>query len=70
MSEQKKTSKIKLEISKQDLTPELIDSIHQRLLQKLASKATEPEREGMFSKSGFSKNGFSRSSFSKSQGTY
>ena len=48
-------NKVRLEISKQELTPELVEAIHQRLLQKLATKANEPLREGLHLKSGFLK---------------
>lgn len=65
-----KRPKIKYEVSRGDLTKELIDQIHDRLLKKLASQAKDPIEAGSFSKSGFSKNGFSRDSFSKSHGTY
>lgn len=59
-------NKVRLEITKQELTPELVDAIHQRLLKKLAENASQPSREGAHSKSGFSKNGHSKSTFSRS----
>lgn len=58
----------KLTINRGKLNEEVIEQLHSRLLQKLASLDKDPVPEDLFSKSGFSKNGFSRSSFSKSHG--
>jgi hypothetical protein len=63
MSEKEYDTSTKIEISRNDLTPELIDEIHSRLLQRLASRSEAPQTD--FSRSTFSKNGFSRSGFSK-----
>ena len=63
MAEKEYDTSTKIEISRNDLTKEIIDEIHSRLLQRLASRAEAPQTD--FSRSSFSKNGFSRSGFSK-----
>ena len=62
----KAVSKYSFEINRDLLTPELVDSIHQRLLKRLSTQATQSNSNLTDEKSASLEAPFSRSSFSRS----